>query len=75
MTQTENLPGDKAHLLVDADKPIITRLGRAMEARGFAVRTADTDAVGLAEVRNRSTGQSVVSLCVAVGGWLAAMEA
>ena len=29
-------------LLVDDDKPFLTRLARAMETRGFDVRTAET---------------------------------
>ena len=45
---TENT---KTLLLVDDDKPFLTRLGKAMEARGFEVRLADTVAVGVAEVK------------------------
>jgi two-component system response regulator RegA len=36
-----NLPADKTLLLVDDDKPFLTRLARAMETRGFEVRMAD----------------------------------
>ena len=49
-------PQDKTLLLVDDDKPFLTRLARAMETRGFAVRMADTVAEGIAEVKNRKTG-------------------
>jgi two-component system, response regulator RegA len=33
-----SLPLDKTLLLVDDDKPFLTRLARAMETRGFEVR-------------------------------------
>ena len=41
------LPADKTLLLVDDDKPFLTRLARAMEARGFEVRTAESVAEGV----------------------------
>ena len=41
---------DKSLLIVDDDKPFSTRLARAMEGRGYAVRVADTVAEGLAAV-------------------------
>ena len=46
-----NRPGtgeDMSLLLVDDDKPFLTRLARAMEGRGYSVRTADSVAAGLA---------------------------
>ena len=75
MTQTENLPGDKTLLLVDDDKPFLTRLGRAMEARGFAVRMADTVAEGIAEVKKLAPGYAVVDLRLADGNGLDVIEA
>ena len=33
---------DASLLIVDDDKPFLTRLARAMESRGFAVDTAET---------------------------------
>jgi ActR/RegA family two-component response regulator len=41
---------DRSLLLVDDDKPFVTRLTRAMEARGFVVRTAESVAEGLAAI-------------------------
>ena len=38
----ELLAGDKTLLLVDDDKAFLTRLARAMEKRGFEVRTGAT---------------------------------
>ena len=54
-------------LLVDDDRPFLTRLGRAMEARGFVVRMADTVADGIAEVKKQAPGYAVVDLRLADG--------
>ena len=45
------LPQDMTLLLVDDDKPFLTRLARAMETRGFAVRMAETVAEGVEQVK------------------------
>ena len=45
------LPADKTLLLVDDDKPFVTRLARAMEIRGFEVVTAESVAEGVAQVK------------------------
>lgn len=68
-------PADKTLLLVDDDKPFLTRLGRAMEARGFAVRMADTVAEGIAEVRKEAPGYAVVDLRLTDGNGLDVIEA
>ena len=75
MTQTVILPDDKTLLLVDDDKPFLTRRGRAMEARGFAVRMADTVAEGIAEVKKLAPGYAVVDLRLADGNGLDVIEA
>ena len=49
-------------LLVDDDKPFVTRLARAMESRGFDVRTAETVAEGIAQVRRDPPNFAVVDL-------------
>src|SRR5690606_24773146 len=46
-TIDELLAADRTLLLVDDDKAFLTRLERAMDKRGFAVRIADTVAGGL----------------------------
>ncbi len=56
------LPTDKTLLLVDDDTPFLTRLGRAMETRGFDVRIADTVAAGIEAVRAAPPGYAVVVL-------------
>ena len=37
-------------LIVDDDRPFLTRLARAMEARGYRVATAETVADGIAAI-------------------------
>jgi two-component system, response regulator RegA len=66
----QNLPQDKTLLLVDDDKPFLTRLARAMEIRGFQVRTAETVAQGIEEVKKSPPGYAVVDLRLADGSGL-----
>jgi two-component system response regulator RegA len=68
-------PDDRVLLLVDDDKPFLTRLARAMESRGFAVRTAESVAEGVAEVRRSAPGYAVVDLRLGDGSGLAVIEA
>jgi two-component system response regulator RegA len=65
-----NLPADKTLLLVDDDKPFLTRLARAMETRGFDVRTAESVAEGVAQVKRSAPGYAVVDLRLADGNGL-----
>jgi two-component system response regulator RegA len=65
---------DKSLLLVDDDKPFLTRLARAMETRGFAVRTAETVAEGVEEVRKSAPGFAVVDLRLGDGNGLQVIE-
>jgi two-component system, response regulator RegA len=66
---------EKSLLLVDDDKPFLTRLGRAMETRGFDVRMADTVAEGVAEVRRSPPGFAVIDLRLADGNGLDVIQA
>jgi two-component system response regulator RegA len=66
----QNLPQDKTLLLVDDDKPFLTRLARAMEIRGFQVRMAETVAQGIEEVKKFPPGYAVVDLRLADGSGL-----
>ncbi len=66
---------EKTLLLVDDDKPFLTRLGRAMETRGFVVRLADTVAEGIAEVRKEAPAFAVVDLRLTDGNGLDVIEA
>jgi two-component system response regulator RegA len=74
MTET-NLPQDLTLLLVDDDKPFLTRLARAMETRGFAVRTAETVAEGVEQVKKEPPGYAVVDLRLGDGNGLDVIEA
>ena len=60
----------KTLLLVDDDKPFLTRLGKAMEVRGFDVRLADTVAEGIAEVKKQPPMFAVVDLRLSDGNGL-----
>jgi len=62
--------GDKTLLLVDDDKPLLTRLARAMETRGFAVIMADTVAEALAAVRHTPPAYAVVDMRLGDGNGL-----
>jgi two-component system, response regulator RegA len=68
-------PQDKTLLLVDDDKPFLTRLARAMETRGFVVRTAETVAEGISEVKTLAPGYAVVDLRLSDGNGLDVIEA
>jgi two-component system, response regulator RegA len=53
---------DPSLLLVDDDKVFLTRLGRAMEARGYQVTMADSVAAGLASVESRPPAFAVIDM-------------
>ncbi len=69
------LPEDKTLLLVDDDKPFLTRLARAMETRGFLVMTAESVAEGVAQVRKAAPSYAVVDLRLGDGNGLDVIEA
>ena len=69
------LPRDQTLLVVDDDKPFLTRLARAMETRGFVVRTAETVAEGIEQVRRTPPGYAVVDLRLGDGNGLDVIEA
>ena len=70
-----NPPADKTLLLVDDDKPFLTRLARAMETRGFEVRMAESVAEGIQHVKKSAPGYAVVDLRLADGNGLDVIEA
>ncbi len=61
-TLTHTAEAMKTLLIVDDDKPFLQRLARAMEARGFAVDTADTVADGLTKVDSNAPTYAVVDM-------------
>ena len=61
---------DMSLLLVDDDKPFLTRLARAMEGRGYSVRTADSVAAGLAALDEAAPAFAVIDLRLGDGNGL-----
>lgn len=53
---------DKSLLIVDDDKPFLVRLAKAMETRGFDVRTAETLEDGKQAIRERAPAFAVVDM-------------
>lgn len=49
-------------LVVDDDKPFLTRLVRAMESRGFEVRSAESVAEGIQEIRANPPAYAVIDM-------------
>jgi two-component system, response regulator RegA len=66
---------DRTLLLVDDDKAFLTRLERAMEKRGFEVRSAETVAAGLNAVEAAPPAFAVVDLRLEDGNGLDVVEA
>ena len=56
------MPQEKTLLIVDDDKSFATRLGRAMESRGFEVRMADGVQEGLSAIRTQPPAYAVVDM-------------
>jgi two-component system response regulator RegA len=65
---------DKTLLIVDDDKPFQTRLARAMEQRGFLVRTADSVAEGITEITRSPPSYAVIDLRLQDGSGLDVMS-
>ncbi|MCX7349170.1 MAG: ActR/PrrA/RegA family redox response regulator transcription factor [Alphaproteobacteria bacterium] len=72
---TTMIPAEKTLLLVDDDKPFLTRLARAMETRGFEVLMAESVAEGVAHVKRPAPPFAVVDLRLADGNGLDVIEA
>ncbi len=53
---------DNSLLIVDDDKPFLSRLAKAMEARGYCVRTADTLEAGKQAIRESAPAYAVVDM-------------
>ncbi|MGL4325440.1 MAG: ActR/PrrA/RegA family redox response regulator transcription factor [Beijerinckiaceae bacterium] len=76
MTQTALAPapdhaaGSPSLLLLDDDKVFVTRLARAMEARGYRVTAVDTVAAGLAAVEQDPPDYAVIDMRLGDGSGL-----
>ena len=69
-SESDALGEDKTLLVVDDDAPFRTRLGRAMEKRGFAVRLADSVAAAKAMIADAAPAFAVVDLRLGDGDGL-----
>ncbi len=64
------LQSDNSILIVDDDKPFLSRLAKAMEARGFAVRTAESLESGKQAIKEKAPAFAVVDLRLEDGNGL-----
>ncbi|BGE84169.1 ActR/PrrA/RegA family redox response regulator transcription factor [Methylosinus sp. 3S-1] len=60
--EAAELPHERSLLIVEDDKPFLTRLTRAMEARGFAVTAVETVAEGLAAVEAAAPAFAIIDM-------------
>jgi two-component system response regulator RegA len=74
VNQLETLEPGPSLLLVDDDKAFVSRLARAMEVRGFDVRTAESVADGLAAVDADAPAFAVIDLRLGDGNGLDVIE-
>ncbi len=65
-----DLGDDATLLLVDDDKPFVTRLARAMESRGFIVDTAESVEEAVGKVRAAPPAYAVVDMRLGDGNGL-----
>ena len=66
----EILGADRSLLIVEDDRPFLTRLARAMEGRGFAVDTAETVEEAVAKVKAAPPAYAVVDMRLGDGNGL-----
>ena len=69
------LGDDRTLLIVDDDKPFLTRLARAMETRGFLVDTAESVEEALAKARSAAPAYAVVDMRLGDGNGLDVVSA
>jgi len=65
---------DTTLLIVDDDKPFLTRLARAMEARGYLVTAADSVASGLQAIAAHPPAFAVIDMRLQDGNGLDVIE-
>ncbi|MBZ0161124.1 MAG: ActR/PrrA/RegA family redox response regulator transcription factor [Notoacmeibacter sp.] len=74
--QTGDIPGsDHSLLIVEDDKPLLTRVARAMEGRGFSVETAESVEEALRKVKAATPAFAVVDMRLGDGNGLDVVEA
>ena len=73
-TRIAALP-DKSLLLLDDDQALRTRMGRALEARGFEVTTAESVTEATAALRDKAPAFAVLDMRLEDGNGLKVVEA
>lgn len=71
----EKIPAERTLLIVEDDKSFLTRLAKALEARGFVVTTAESVAEGLRQVEHTSPAFAVVDMRLSDGNGLDVISA
>ena len=66
----DELPADRSLIIVDDDRPFLQRLVRAMEIRGFEVRSGHSVAEGLDLIRQKAPAFAVVDMRLEDGNGL-----
>ncbi len=66
----DELPEDRSLMIVDDDRAFLQRLARAMELRGFEVRSAHTVAEGVEMVRQKAPAFAIVDMRLEDGNGL-----
>jgi two-component system response regulator RegA len=74
-TAHENPFAERSVLLVEDDRSFVQRLAKALESRGFTVRTAESVAAGLAEVEQSPPAYAVVDMRLGDGNGLEVISA
>jgi len=70
ITMDNELPDNRRLLLVDDDRPFVTRLGRAMETRGFEVETAESLSDAFQKIKIGAPDFAVVDMRLGDGNGL-----
>src|SRR5579884_2129643 len=66
---------ERTVLVVEDDRSFLQRLGKALESRGFAVRTAESVADGLAQIEQSAPAYAVVDMRLGDGNGLDVISA
>jgi two-component system response regulator RegA len=74
-TSNPELGDDTSLLIVDDDRPFLTRLARAMEGRGFKVETAESVEEAMTKAREKAPAYAVVDMRLGDGNGLDVVKA
>src|SRR3954468_3538333 len=72
---TAPIPNERTLLIVEDDRSFLQRLAKALEGRGFDVRTAESVAEGLAQVQRSAPAFAVVDMRLGDGNGLDVISA